>query len=87
MLVSPSAWWPPGVRVKLLVRKAGRCGRVVVGEWGRKRIRWSRDWGGMVGGGGGGLGWRCWMIGDGVYVNVELGVVFFGLMSSCSMLA
>lgn len=37
-----------GVRVKLRVRKAGRCGRVVVEERGRKRIRWSRDWGGMA---------------------------------------
>ena len=44
--VAPSAWWPPGVRVKDEVREEGIWGRVVVGSRGRKRMRWSRDWGG-----------------------------------------
>lgn len=44
--VAPSAWWPPGVRVKDEVREEGIWGRVVIGLRGRKRMRWSSDCGG-----------------------------------------
>lgn len=46
--VRPSAWVPPGVRVKFFVKKEGGLGREVEGSTGRKRIRWSRAWVGEV---------------------------------------
>lgn len=40
--VNPSACVPPGVSVKISDTKSGISGRLVEGEAGRKRIRWSR---------------------------------------------
>lgn len=47
--VRPSAWVPPGVRVKFSEKKEGTFGSLVAGSTGRKRIRWSRFWGGILG--------------------------------------
>lgn len=40
--VRPSAWMPPGVRVKFSLMQGETLGRLVSGSAGRKRMRWSR---------------------------------------------